>query len=289
VTLRSVRTLRATIDWSYGLLEPVHADAFVRFAVFAAGATIDAAKAVTGASTEALEALVAKSLIDRRVQPDHSVRLVMLDTIREYACERLAADPQREAVERRFLGHYLQLVEHADVLLSTSEEAQALAGLDLEIDNILTALRRAIRAQPAKALRLTGHLGEYWSIRGDPESLTWLDAALHAAGGRHRLPIALERNCGASSRCSPDSSMTLRAMRQTERLRCSNGPATTTARLRHSASSRAALRLPENQTSNCRTRRPPAGKRDSRRMTQCSAARWQDTRSVFPQPSGFSR
>jgi predicted ATPase/DNA-binding SARP family transcriptional activator len=178
------RTLRATIDWSYSLLELDQADAFVRFAVFAGGATIEAAQAVTGACTEALEALVAKSLIDRRVQPDRSVRLVMLETIREYASERLARDPQREAVDRRHLEHYLQVVEQAGALMSTSEEAHALAGLDVEIDNILTALRWAIRTQPADALRLAGHLGMYWWIRGDPESLTWLDTALDAAGAQ---------------------------------------------------------------------------------------------------------
>ena len=176
------QTLRATIDWSYGLLEPEQANAFVRFAVFAGGATSEAAQAITDASVETLEALIAKSLIARRNQSGGSVRLVMLETIREYALERLARDPQREEVEHRHFEHYLQLAEQAWDVLSTPEENRAFATLDLDLDNVRAALQWAIRRQPEKALRLAGRLGPYWVLRGDPESLSWLDAALDAAG-----------------------------------------------------------------------------------------------------------
>jgi hypothetical protein len=176
------QTLRATIDWSYGLLAPEQANAFVRFAVFAGGATSVSAQAITDASVATLEALIAKSLIVRRNQADGSVRLAMLETISEYALERLAKDPQRDEVEHRYFDHYLHLVEQAWDLLSTHEEHRALAALDLDVDNIRAALQWAIQHQPEKALRLTGRLGPYWFIRGDPESVSWLDAALDAAG-----------------------------------------------------------------------------------------------------------
>jgi predicted ATPase/DNA-binding SARP family transcriptional activator len=175
------QTLRATIDWSYGLLDPEQANAFVRLAVFAGGATSEAAQAITDASLETLEALIAKSLIARRNQGG-SVRLVMLDTIREYALERLARDPQREEVEHRYFEHYLQLAEQAWDLLSTHEEHRGLAALDLDVNNVRAALQWAIKRRPERALRLAGRLGPYWFIRGDPESLPWLDAALDAAG-----------------------------------------------------------------------------------------------------------
>jgi class 3 adenylate cyclase len=59
-----------------------------------------------------------------------------------------------------------------------------LAAIDREIDNVRAALRWALEAAPTEALRLAGHLGDYWSIHGDPDGLPWLDAALRAAGER---------------------------------------------------------------------------------------------------------
>jgi len=106
----------------------------------------------------------------------------MLETIKEYALERLAIDPQREQVEQRYFEHYLQLAEQAWDLLSTHDEHCGLAALDLDVDNLRAALQWAIKRQPGKALRLAGRLGPYWFIRGDPEALPWLDAALDAAG-----------------------------------------------------------------------------------------------------------
>ena len=182
------RTLKATIDWSYHLLDENQQRAFARFAVFAGGATVAAAQAVTGASVETLEALAAKSLIERRTQPDESARLVMLQTIREYALDRLATDAARKTAEERHFEHYLQLVEQASAQLSTREERRGLARIDLEIDNILSALQWAIQARPTKSLRLAGQLGLYWWIRGESQSLSWLDAALQVAG--EQAPLA---------------------------------------------------------------------------------------------------
>ena len=82
------RTLRATIDWSYDLLTSEERSAFAHMAVFAGGATVAAAETVTGASLDTLDSLVAKQLLARRDE-----RLLMLETVREYALERLAEDP----------------------------------------------------------------------------------------------------------------------------------------------------------------------------------------------------
>ena len=83
------RTLRATIDWSHRLLSAPEAEAFARFAVFAGGATLEAALQVTGADLDTLEGLVDKQLLLRRRAPGAEARLLMLETVREYRTRAL--------------------------------------------------------------------------------------------------------------------------------------------------------------------------------------------------------
>ncbi|HEX8977382.1 MAG TPA: BTAD domain-containing putative transcriptional regulator [Solirubrobacteraceae bacterium] len=175
-------TLQATIDWSYRLLDPDLQTAFVHFAVFAGGATLEAAEAVTGATLEALRALTAKSLINRRREPNGITRLLMLETIRQHALTLLAMDPHRDTIGRQHLEHYLDLVEHTVPAIGSHDELHAMRVLDRENDNIKAALQWALQNAPGGALRLVGYLGQYWLIRGDPDGLSWLDAALQAAG-----------------------------------------------------------------------------------------------------------
>ena len=176
------RTLHATIEWSYRMLDPSLQRSFVKFAVFAGGATLEAALAVTGADIETVEALIAKSLIYRRRQADGVTRLLMLETIRQHALGQLAADPEQHAVHRRHCEHYLQLAEQAVARLSTLDEQTALAVLDAEIDNLRSALQWAFQAAPETSLRLAGELGSYWRLRPDIEGLQWLGTALRVAG-----------------------------------------------------------------------------------------------------------
>ena len=102
------RTLRATIDWSYTLLTAEERSAFAHMAVFAGGATVAMAEAVTGASLDTLDSLVAKQLLARRDE-----RLLMLETVREYALERLAEDPDRDAVYERLAAWCLDFLREA--------------------------------------------------------------------------------------------------------------------------------------------------------------------------------
>ena len=176
------RTLHATIEWSYRTLDEPLQRSFVKFAVFAGGATLEAAHAVSGADLATVEALIAKSLIYRGQQPDGATRLRMLETIRQYALGQLAVDPAHRAVHRRHCEHYLRLAEQAVPRLSTLDEQRALAVLDAEIDNLRSALQWALDAAPETCLRLAGQLGNYWQLRYDLEGLQWLDAALQAAG-----------------------------------------------------------------------------------------------------------
>ena len=173
------RTLRATIDWSHRLLSGREAEAFGRFAVFAGGATTEAAEAVTGADLDALQGLVDKQLLLRRHGPD--ARLLMLETVRDYARERLDANPDAAQVRERHCRHYLALAERAEPELFTRGEGEWLPRLDAEVENLRAAFDWGLRHDSSTALRLAGVLELFWEIRGRyAEGLEWIEAALDA-------------------------------------------------------------------------------------------------------------
>jgi predicted ATPase/DNA-binding SARP family transcriptional activator len=178
------RTLRATIDWSHRLLNTREAEAFGRFAVFAGGATTEAAEAVTGADLDALQGLIDKQLLLRRHDAGPGPRLSMLETVREYASEKLDADPDAAQVRERHCRHYLALVERAEPELFTRGEAEWMTRLDAEVDNLRAALDWSLRhGNPTQGLRLAGLLTKFWDIRNrSTEGLDWIEAALEAAG-----------------------------------------------------------------------------------------------------------
>ena len=184
------RTLRATIDWSHRLLSAPEADAFARFAVFAGGATIKAAQAVTGGELDALHGLVDKQLLLRRHGSSPDARLLMLETVREYARERLDAENDAPQTHERHCRHYLALAERAEPELFTRGEARWLPRLDAEVHNLRAALDWSLRhGDPTSALRLAGLLSKFWEIRNMPdEGLAWIEASLDAAGDAAPLP-----------------------------------------------------------------------------------------------------
>jgi predicted ATPase/class 3 adenylate cyclase len=141
------QTLRATIDWSYGLLGAGEQRLFARLAVFAGGCTLEAAEAVCdgagdlGADVlEGLEALVAQSLLRWEPGAGDEARVAMLETLREYAAERLAASGEAAAAGRAHAAHYLALAEAAERELAGPRQAAALARLEAEHDNLRAAL-----------------------------------------------------------------------------------------------------------------------------------------------------
>ena len=178
------RTLRATIDWSHRLLNTREAETFGRFAVFAGGATTEAAEAVTGADLDALQGLVDKQLLLRRHGSSPDARLLMLETVREYASDQLDADPDAAQVRERHCRHYLALAERAEPELFTRGEAEWLPKLDAEVDNFRAALDWSLRdGNPRQALRLAGLLARFWdSANRSAEGLEWIEAALAAVG-----------------------------------------------------------------------------------------------------------
>ena len=170
-------TLRATIEWSYDLLAPEEQRSFARLAVFRNGATLDAAEGVADVGLDTLGSLVDKSLIRARDE-----RFVMLETIREYAIERLEASGEADDLRRRHADYFLALAEEALPEISRGTPKAWLDRVDLEHDNLRAALDRLEAAGDTQSvLQLASAMGDYWQIRGPIiEGRRRLDAALAA-------------------------------------------------------------------------------------------------------------
>ena len=166
------QTLRASIDWSYDLLSEPERTLLQRLAVFAGGWTLEAAEAVgagggidESAVLDLLIHLVEKSFV---IMEAGGERYRLLDTVRQYAQERLNDSGGENDARTRYLGLYLALAERARPELAGPEQGAWLARLDLERENLLSAHEWAGRAEGGAALglRLVGALKPYWVNRG---------------------------------------------------------------------------------------------------------------------------
>jgi predicted ATPase len=168
------RTLRATLAWSHALLEPDEQRLFARLAVFAGGCTLEAAEEVCDATLDTLGSLVDSSLVQRQ-----GGRYTMLETIHEYARERLDDGGEADTIARRHAERLLALVEELGPRLRGEDAAGAAAVLLAELDDIRAALRFALdHGETELALRLAS-ASTYWSYFGiHAEGLRWLDEAL---------------------------------------------------------------------------------------------------------------
>jgi predicted ATPase len=183
--LQRHRSLRETLDWSYGLLNPAAQALFCQMAVFMGGCSAEALEAVAGGDIlDALMALTDGSMVQTATRLGER-RYQMLETLREYAAERLAARADRSAVRARHAAHYLQLAEAAEPLLMGPVQVEWLARLDGERDNLRAAMRHALDAGDGEtAGRLASCLRLYWMVRGPlGEGRRWLAEALAAPGG----------------------------------------------------------------------------------------------------------
>ncbi|MDQ3699908.1 MAG: tetratricopeptide repeat protein, partial [Chloroflexota bacterium] len=188
------RTLRGAMDWSYGLLPVQEGVLFRRLAVFAGGCTLVAAETVCASDTRdgtladvlrGLAALVDKSLIWVHEASDGEPRFGMLETMREYALERLHESGEAEDVRRRHAAYYLALAEAAEPRLWEAEQEVWLHRLALEHGNLLAVLHWSVDGGASDtALRLAGALWRFWSTRGHlGEGRVWLARALGLPAG----------------------------------------------------------------------------------------------------------
>jgi predicted ATPase/class 3 adenylate cyclase len=168
------QTLRSAIDWSYDLLDDREQQLFRQLSVFAGGCTLEAAEAVATSEgdpgldvPDGLASLVDKSLVRQDEQPDGEPRFWMLETIREYARERLAASGEEEAVRQHHTHYFLQLAEHAEVELVRASQAEWLERLEREQGNLRAALDWSTeRIEGETGLRLAAALWRFWYARG---------------------------------------------------------------------------------------------------------------------------
>jgi predicted ATPase/DNA-binding SARP family transcriptional activator len=190
------QTLRATIDWSYELLTEPERILLRRLSVFAGGFTLEAAEAVCSQGMkrsdilDLLGRLVDKSLvIVEEAAKINETRYRLLETIRQYALEKLTGVEEARAIRDQHLGFYLGLAEKSELHIFSSESAAWISRLDKELDNIRTAMDWSTNSGKAvSALQIAGSLVYYWWARGLLAS-EWHDRvqqALSRPEGRER-------------------------------------------------------------------------------------------------------
>jgi predicted ATPase/class 3 adenylate cyclase len=155
------RTLRDTIAWSYELLGTGEQQLFSRLAVFAGGFTLAAAEEVSGAELDSLGSLAEKSLVRQTAG-----RFRMLETIREYARERLIESGEVQELEQKHARFFLDLAQRMHAEQATAWTAARLALFEAEQDNLRAALAWARKHDPEVELRLVGSLAAYWNDCG---------------------------------------------------------------------------------------------------------------------------
>nr|ALS89838.1 tetratricopeptide repeat protein [uncultured bacterium] len=186
------QTLRASIDWSYDLLNETERAVFRRLAVFVGGFTLEAAdQVIEGAASQPdsdldilmeLETLANESLVQQREDATGEPRFLMLETIREYALERLEESGEADALRRRHAEYCLSFADRAAPHLVGAEQAMWLNSLQTEHDNMRAALQLSKTSQPLLGLRLVRSIWLFWYLRGYwTEGRSWLETILRQA------------------------------------------------------------------------------------------------------------
>ena len=193
------QTLRASIDWSYELLSPSERILLQRLSVFGGSWTLGAAEAacsgegiVTGEVLDLQGQLVDKSLVAVEAQAGLETRYRMLETIRQYAQEKLVERGEAGRARQRHLQYYLELTEKVGSRLRGSEQGQLLDMLEAELDNIRLALEWSLESQEQAGwsleagLRIASALLYFWHPRSrHMEGIQWLERLLRAEAEEH--------------------------------------------------------------------------------------------------------
>ncbi|MGY9067481.1 AfsR/SARP family transcriptional regulator [Streptomyces sp. CAS3] len=170
------QTLRAVVDWSWDLLDADEREVLARLSVFAGGCDLAAAEAVCGSvALDALGSLVDKSLVVAAPSADGTMRYRLLETVAEYAGERLAETGHRTEAERAHLTYYRELARTTDALLRGPGQRAAIERFQAEYENVRTALRHAVAARDEQeGLCLVLSLVWFWQMRDQRlEARTW--------------------------------------------------------------------------------------------------------------------
>jgi predicted ATPase/class 3 adenylate cyclase len=191
------RTLRALVDWSYELLSPDEQTVLNTMAVFAGGFSLAAAEQVCAGNApretsvlDTIERLVAKSLLLAEQQHETETRYRLLETMRQYAGEKLAESGQADSARRRHFAFFLELAQSAAAALYGPLALEWLDRLETEHDNLRAALDWSADVAPADYARLAGAMAIFWDTRGHfTEGWARLERALlgHTARDEARL------------------------------------------------------------------------------------------------------
>jgi predicted ATPase len=226
-------TLRATIGWSYDLLEPAEKSLFERLSVFAAGCTLESAEAVADADLDTLASLLDKSLVRRRAGLLGEERYWMLETIRAFAGERLLASGELEAVRRSHTERMLEIARSAR-LTEEEDTPFELERVLAERDDIRSALDWAGEADVELALELAVSLENFWVAHAPHEGQRRLGTLLDRAGALpKKLRARAIRVYGSSSDMAGDRDLSERCYRESLELSRALGDERAVASLLH--------------------------------------------------------
>ena len=185
------RTLRSTIEWSHALLDEGEQLLLARLAVFSGGRTLEAIEAICDAegdlsvgAFEGVSSLVDKSLLRQEEGPEGEPRFVMLETVHEFAREKLGKSGEAGRIKRTHAAYFLTLAEEAYPGLRGPHQLEWLERLEADHDNMRAALSWALgRKEVEVALRMGGALSGFWSVRDyQSEGRRWLEVALAIEG-----------------------------------------------------------------------------------------------------------
>ena len=205
VSIERQWTLRGAIEWSYDLLQPEEQQLFASLAVFVGGFTLAAAEQVAEQPDldilEGVESLFRNNLLTTEHAAGDDPRLGMLETIREFALERLAARGDEGAVRRRHAAFYLVLAEDAEPGLLGPQQREWLERLDAERDNIRAALGWALDAGEAEmGLTIGSALWRFWQLRNhELEARERLEELLALGSGSARTRAKAQTMVGSLS------------------------------------------------------------------------------------------
>lgn len=177
------RTLRATIDWSYQLLSSPERARLTSLVPFIGGVRLETAESLWGLdAADRLTSLAEKSLVRRREDFDSEPRFWVLETIREFALERSAADDTTKAAADRHAEYFLALAEAAELELIGPAHLRWLDRLEADYPNLRAALAHLQQSSPPRAVRMAACLGWFWDTRGyPPDVLRQLSDVLQAS------------------------------------------------------------------------------------------------------------
>lgn len=182
------RTLRNTIEWSYNLLEEDEKRLFARLSIFSGGATAEMIERICtdrleDKASDRLASLVDKNLVFHRENPPGELRFLMLETIREFAQERLVSSGEAEQLRLRHVANYVDLAEKAEAELNGQHQGYWYMRLRAEQDNLRAVLAWSLEGNSIeKGMRIISALQLYWYYTGAAqEGLRWCSQAIESS------------------------------------------------------------------------------------------------------------